>query len=340
MQQVLSSITSHPACPKNSLVLTPDAKSIQTVVPQLTGPITGWSGYFNKHAGYARAGLAMKKVYNELVRRGAKFEFGERGDAIEILQSADCVRPQIRTRSGTVYTADKVVIALGAHTPKLLPSTISQLTAKSWAVGHIQLTPEEAKSLRGMPVVNCRDLGFFFEPDVETGLLKLCAHGGGYTNYIASKNSSEQGESAKVSLPLSATKSHAGIPLEDEMLLRKLLAETLPQFKDRPLIRKLMCWCSDTKDSEYIIDYVPRSNNLVIAGGDSGHAFKMFPIFGKWVVDLLERGEQITARWKWKEVTHSDDENIAWRVGSVKDIKNVQWTTDRDREMASLKAVL
>ena len=265
-------------------------------------------------------------MYNELVHRGVTFKFGERGEADEILLSADSTSPRIHTKSGLIYTSDVVIIALGAHTTKLLPSAAAQLTAKAWAVGHVQLTPNEAAELQGMPVVNCRDLGFLFEPDFDTGLIKLCANGGGYTNYI-NAGSRSGGEIMKISMPLSAQESHSGIPLDDERLLRKLLAETLPQFKDRPLVKQFICWCSDTRDSEYIIDYVPGWNNLILAGGDSGHAFKMFPIFGKWVVDVLEKGQQTIDRWKWKNTDTSEHAgDISWRTGSVKDIQQVERT--------------
>jgi sarcosine oxidase / L-pipecolate oxidase len=295
-------------------------------VPQIKGPCSGWSGYFNKHAGYARAGLALKKVHHELVRRGVAFEFGARGEAEEILQSADSKSPRIRTKSGAIHTGDFTIIALGAHTPKLLPSAATQLTAKAWAVGHVQLSPDEAADLKGMPVINCRDLGFLFEPDLDTGLIKLCANGGGYTNYIETGQRGGDKRPGSVSVPPSTEESHAGIPLEDEKLLRKLLAETLPQFKDRPLVKQFVCWCSDTRDSEYIIDYVPGWNNLILAGGDSGHAFKMFPIFGKWVVEVLEGGKQPIDRWKWKDIDANElADDIGWRVGSVKDIKLVCW---------------
>jgi sarcosine oxidase / L-pipecolate oxidase len=266
-------------------------------------------------------------VHDELLRRGVAFEFGARGEAEEIFISAHSKRPHIRTKSGIIHTGDFVIIALGAHTARLLPSASAQLTAKAWAVGHVQLTPDEATELKGMPVINCRDIGFLFEPDLDTGLIKLCANGGGYTNYIETGQTAGEKGPRKVSVPPSTEESHAGIPFEDERLLRKLLAETLPQFKDRLLVNQFVCWCADTKDSEYIIDYVPGWNNLILAGGDSGHAFKMFPIFGKWVVDVLESGKQSIDRWKWKDVDPNDlAEDISWRVGLIRDIKQVERT--------------
>jgi sarcosine oxidase/L-pipecolate oxidase len=187
------------------------------------------------------------------------------------------------------------------------------VTAKSWAVTHLQLTPEEAKTMVGMPVINCRDLGFFFEPDPDNGLIKLSSHGAGYTNY---KN--------EVSLP---STSNDGIPEMDEELIHRLIEETMPQFAGRPLVNKFICWCSDTADSDYIIDFVPGYENLIIAAGDSGHAFKMLPVAGKWVTRVLEEGKQNIQRWKWKEDVKGGAHDISWRVGKLRDIKDVKRRT-------------
>lgn len=36
-----------------------------------------------------------------------------------------------------------------------------------------------------------------------------------------------------------------------------------------------MCWYSDTPDSDFVIDYAPGYDNMLIASGGSGHAFKV-----------------------------------------------------------------
>lgn len=317
-----SSIEHHPSYPTGSFKAISSAGDIHSFAPQVEGPMKGWAGYFNKHAGYARAAEALTHAYYTCLSLGVVFETGDNGYAIRLeysppskTQESRCTG--VQTASGKIQTADTTILALGAHIARLLPTIAPQITAKAWAVGHLQLTPSEATSLSGIPVINCRDLGFFFEPDLETGLLKLAAHGAGYTNY--SPNGA--------SVPPLQSSSNAGIPTWDEQLLRRLIVETLPQFADRRLVKKFVCWCADTTDSEFIIDYVPGDEGLMVASGDSGHLFKMLPIAGKWVRHVIEATEQRRGRWKWKEVVEGDKEDISWRVGTLKDLGDVQRKT-------------
>lgn len=326
---------------------------MRSLAPQLTGPLKGWTGYFNKHAGYVRASKSLEKAYKACLELGVKFITGKNGHAIHLMYAKDgsTTCTGVKTVNGTIHSATRIILCLGAHGGRLLSSLTQQITAKSWAVAHLQLTAEEAASFEGMSVINCRDLGFFFEPDLDTLLIKLCAHGAGYTNRAPPKRSTlssifvglqnlchrllnfvrtwkweeipNAAFSCIPSLPPSDARENVGIPAEDEKLIRRLIDEAIPQFVDRELVNKFVCWCGDTADSEYIIDHVPNTPNLIVATGDSGHAFKMLPIAGEWVVRLLEDGVQNIPRWRWKDTVQRDVTDISWRVGTVKDIKDV-----------------
>lgn len=266
---------------------------------QYSGPLTGWQGYYNFLAGYAHSSNAMRGTWEHCVSLGVKFVLGNQtGKVTELLYSAaesesgrKCTG--VRTADSKTYRADLTICALGAHAATLIPTVGKTVVARCWSVAHVQLNEREADLLRGIPTTNVRDLGFFFEPDPKTLLFKLCPLGVGYTN---------TGD-AGVSLPPADQQPPPQdfIPAEDEEKLRRLLRETFPWMADRPFVEQRLCWFADTSDSNYCIDFAPETDNSVIClSGDSGHGFKMMPIFGKWVVELIEKNKQQEPRWQWR----------------------------------------
>ncbi|KAJ6079388.1 hypothetical protein N7467_009141 [Penicillium canescens] len=291
---------------------------------QLNGPLTGWNGYLNRFDGYAHSGNALAAVYRAAQAAGVRFYLGERGAVDEIVYvSASKGRKSsgIRTKDGKFHPSSLVIVAAGGAVGRLVPELGTKVVAKSWSVAHVHLTDEETSMLRNIPVTYARDLGFLFEPDPETNLLKICPMGGGYINTDAQTGVSH--------MPGSLEES-AFIPEHDEKQMRKLLAHTLPALKDRPLVRRSLCWFADTDDSDFIIDYLPEtSDSVVVLSGDSGHGFKMFPIFGSWVRDFLGAGQQQITRWRWKQPKPADEKgnwggDVSWRIGESKELAEIR----------------
>ncbi|CAK7221356.1 hypothetical protein SEUCBS140593_004543 [Sporothrix eucalyptigena] len=333
-----TSIQDNPKFPAGSLAQIRSQDDLRAVAAPLVGPMQGWTGYHNKFGGYARAGRAMKAMYDACAASGVQFVLGPRDGHITSLLFDGKHCTGARAASGSEHTAARTIVCLGADVARLVPQLAGQITAKAWSVAHLQLTREQARSLAGIPVVNCRDLGFFFEPDAETGLVKLCAHSAGLTNYqhIA-------GRRGQVSLPAHAKDDAGrGIPREDENKIVRLIAETMPQFSHLPLVRKFICWCGDTADSNYIIDFVPgtEAQSLMVFSGDSGHGFKMLPVAGRWARAVMERGEQTLARWKWKQDPQGSADDIHWRPGRLKDFKDIEeWVPESTSHSNSSTAI-
>lgn len=259
---------------------------IQEIAPQFNGSMKGWKGYFNRLAGYARAADAMEALYNHCVGLGVHFALG---DAVSELLYQDTNCTGARTASSKVYNADLTILALGAYAASVLPSVGVYQEAIGIPVLHLKVTDEEAFQLRGIPVTFCRDLGFFFEPDPKTNLIKFCPATAGYT-YMTKG----------ISLPPEIPDNYRFTPAEEERKLRQLVQQTLPALADRPFVEKSFCWFMETTDHDYVIDFVPNVRGLLVVSGDSGHGFKMLPIIGAWILKTIEDGEQRIDRWKWK----------------------------------------
>ncbi|KAK2695812.1 hypothetical protein QWA68_004101 [Fusarium oxysporum] len=286
----------------------------------------GWNGYFNKFDGYAHSGNALRSIFLATRAQGVKYILGAAGAVSEIVYektSSGRKAKGVKTTGGLFYPSNLVIVSVGAAGAKLVPEIGKQLVAKSWSVAHLHLTDDETSALRGIPVTYARDLGFFFEPDPKTNLLKLCPMGGGFINTDPKTG---------VSHAPTDLKQSAFLPAGDEKQLRELVRQTLPQFADRPFVKKTLCWFADTADSDFIIDYVPNtSSSVLFLSGDSGHGFKFFPIFGGFVKDLLqsEKGEQPVARWKWKSPKTDEGKGdwggaVSWRLGNSTELVDIQ----------------
>ncbi|KAJ5249196.1 FAD dependent oxidoreductase [Penicillium chermesinum] len=291
---------------------------------QLQGALPGWSGYLNRFDGYAHSGNALAGVYRAVQAAGVRFFLGEQGTVDEIthVSTVNCRKAAgVRTKNGRFHPSALVVVAVGAAAARLVPEIGKEVVAKSWSVAHVHLTNDETSALRGIPVTYARDLGFFFEPDPKTNLLKLCPMGGGYINTDPKTGVSHA--------PLTLSES-AFLPEEDEKRLRRLLAQTLPSLADRPFVKSSLCWFADTDDSDFIVDYVPNtSESIVLLSGDSGHAFKMFPILGSFITNLLEAPDNVQriTRWRWKQpkANAKDDwgGDVSWRIGQSKELSAI-----------------
>ena len=64
---------------------------------------------------------------------------------------------------------------------------------------------------------------------------------------------------------------------------RAYLAKRFPALKDQPITETRVCQLENTADEHFIIDWHPDYDNVLIAGGGSGHAFKHGPVLGDYI---------------------------------------------------------
>jgi sarcosine oxidase/L-pipecolate oxidase len=132
------------------------------------------------------------------------------------------------------------------------------------------------------------DSGFYIFPPNPSGLVKCAIHGAGYLNPTPTQSSS----ASSVSVPrtkLTPGAEDGMIPLYMIGKLREGLAEIYPEMMKFDFTSTRLCWCvfrwkkailstadmmviryMDTITGDWLIDYHPDFDNLVLATGGSG----------------------------------------------------------------------
>ncbi|GJN94164.1 hypothetical protein Rhopal_007238-T1 [Rhodotorula paludigena] len=237
-------------------------EAFRAKAPVMTGELRGWRGVYNPKAGWTHARNSLQALTDECKRLGVKFVSGGAGAVKSFKLSADGKKTIVQTEDGTSYQPDHVVLAAGAWIDSILDMK-GQLLAK-WHVS--------AKQYRDMPVINNRELGYLFEPDLEFNRLKA----------------------------FHATDT---IPRQAEEEIRAFLSECMPNLADRPFSYSAMCWDADSPSGgHFLIDRHPELPNLIVAGGASAHAFKFLPTIGAQIKDLLEDklDPELASLWRWR----------------------------------------
>ncbi|KAL2438535.1 L-saccharopine oxidase [Exophiala dermatitidis] len=295
-------------------------EDFKTLVPQMRdGTLPNWRGFFHKRAGWAHAKDALKIMGDEAARLGVKFATGKSATMKSLLLDEHQQAVGIIAEDGTRWIADRIVLCTGAWSDSLL-DTKGQLEAKCWTLAHIQLTPKEREEFKGIPVVMNLEEGFFFEPSTD-GQIKICNEFPGFTHNVTLPDGRQTSE----------PRSHAqnpsdSIPHQSRKEIRQFLAKTVPQFKDRPFVTEKVCWCTDTNDRNWLLDVHPAHPRLMVATGDSGVAFKMLPVMGKYISDLVEGislDPMLQQAWKWRP--EKNDHSQRWGGdGKTRDLKDME----------------
>lgn len=307
------------------------AEDFRKTMPQgvLTGDFPGWKGWLHRTgAGWIHARKAMAAAFSEARRLGVTFQTGSpSGDVVKLVyERGDVVGA--KTTDGSVHRADRVILAAGAGSDRLLDFK-SQLRPTAWTLCHIRMSPEEAQRYRNIPVLFNVAKGFFMEPDEDRHELKICDEHPGYCNFVP--DPLRAGETR--SIPFAKRQ----IPLEAEARARDFLRDTMPHLADRPLAFARICWDGDTPDRAFLIDGHPDHPSLLVAVGGSGNGAMQMPTIGGFIADALEGTLQkelgYVVRWRPEAAAHRDWRSTQDRFGGPFKIMNFQEVGDNDWTM-------
>ncbi len=224
-------------------------------------------GYFNPHAGWVESGEVIAQLSRDAQAAGVNLRttcpfarLQERSSRVVGAEFAD----------GTVMRADAVLMCVGAWTPSALPFLKDVMWATAQPVLHFKVPIPAAWQAPRFPVwaADISRTGWYGFPALEDGTLKIAHHG---------KGRRVPPDAPRVIGP--------GV----EAQFREFIAATFPNIAHAPLISSHTCLYCDTFDGRFWIDHDPQRPGLVVAAGDSGHAFKFAPVMGALIADVVER---------------------------------------------------
>ena len=313
-----------------------DAEAFRKSMPGgvLTGEFPNWQGWHKASGGgWVHARKTLTAAAKESQRLGAIIVCGDpHGKVMELLFDPHGDVKGAKTADGREHLADYTILCAGANATQLLDMK-DQLRPTAWTLAHIQMTPEEAKLYKNLPVLFNMERGFFMEPDEDKHELKICDEHPGYCNWVPNPTTQRL-----ASVPFARHQ----IPLVSEAGVRTFLSETMPHLVDREFRFARICWCADTPDRAYLISRHPEHASLVLGVGGSGHGFMQVPVIGGYIVDCLEGmlDPRMAKAWRWRPETAvernwKDTQGRFGGSNAVMDfqqVKDSEWTTIEARE--------
>lgn len=257
------------------------------------------NGVLDSFAGVADANKALLWLKYLCEKTGnVKFVYGPtRGAVKEILFDKEQKRKAVgvRTADGLTYLASLVVLAAGGWSTRFFPQ---ELIPRLEAVGSsyiILRIPSRRKDLiekyRNIPMINWRltyegnfrEDGIYVFPATDDGFLKIGANDH-FWRYLT------QIDNTLTSVPKT---DYKGLPYKSVSIYRKFIKEWLPDLIGigTTLEQAKLCFSLVGQNNEFVIDFIPNYDNLIVSTGGGFHGFKFLPVIGKFTEGLISNKE-------------------------------------------------
>lgn len=223
-------------------------------------------GLFEPTAAVLRAKQSIIAAGNAFVRKGGTL----------VVQRAKPGRANgrrlvdIETAGGERIAADRFVFACGPWLPKLFPQLLgARIKVPGREVFYFGTPAGDTRfAVPNMP--NFSEDGYYGFPSLDGRGVKVCPT----TGPVAFDPDTDE----RIVTPHETRRARA------------YLARRFPALRDQPITETRVCQLENTADEHFIIDWHPSWENVLIAGGGSGHAFKHGPVLGEYVAQRAVGG--------------------------------------------------
>ena len=224
------------------------------------------SVFVEEEAGYLTARRACQAVARALAAEGGEL----RQAAVGPQRLAGGSLERLALLDGSSLRADAYVFACGPWLGELLPDVVGQRIAPTrQEVFYFGTPPGDSRFAEGeMPVwITFGERVVYGVPGNEHRGFKVADDTRGEPVHPTSL------ERATTSAALAAA--------------RALLARRFPALASAPLLGAEVCQYENSPDGHFLLDRHPAADNVWLAGGGSGHGFKLGPAVGEHVAALV-----------------------------------------------------
>ncbi len=236
---------------------------------------------FEPDAGMIAASRAVE-VQVELARRlgGSKTRVIENVGVRAIDLDAD--RPALVTDSGTIV-ADRLIVAAGAWTGRLLPGFAERLRPERQQVLYVRPDDPGPFAVGRLPVFIFKggpgQRSYYGMPEFLAPGIKVARDGGDAVDPDADDRRVGQAYIEEV---------------------RAFLAGFLPGLAAAPVVRTEICKYTMAPDDAFAVDFLPGRRDVIVASPCSGHGFKFSALIGKVLADLAIDGKTDLDLTAWR----------------------------------------
>ena len=225
------------------------------------------SALWEPEAGYVFARRACTHVVERFIAEGGAYR--QAAVAVPMLFDTDAVS-RVPLVDGAALEADAFVFACGPWLGGLFPDVVgARVTATRQEVYYVGTPAGDTRFQDpSLPVwLDCGERVIYGIPGEGARGFKIADDTPGP--------------------PMDPTTASRDVTAQGFAVAQALLARRFPALTGAPLVGSEVCQYEATPDSDFIIDRHPQVSNVWIAGGGSGHAFKMGPALGELIASSV-----------------------------------------------------
>ena len=247
-----------------------DNRQVSERFPQFNASAFSYAVY-DPAGAILHAEAAVRAMIDLARQRGVKIIEG--AHVIDVRQAPKS-RVAIVTESGEEFECGRAMIASGPWSRKLLPFLERHLTTTLQEIVYFE------------PVIKSKSSGMFEPPrfpiflELESGFYGFPIHHAGsmkIANHLKG-----------IAVDPDSTQRQVGEHFVEAC--RAFFSEFIPSLADARVSETRVCIYNNTPDDDFIVDWHPRLEGVLVVTGFSGHGFKFGPTIGRIAADLLMAG--------------------------------------------------